>query len=475
MSSDEHPPEQPLRLHRAAIATAAVDALRQNVLPLAAIAALTVFGDGVGVEALVRLAVYAMIATALAAVAGLVRWATTSYWLDEHAVHLRRGVVQRQHTALPIERISSIDSVQGPLHRAFGVIELQLQAAGGGQAPEITLGALSPERAGDLRSHAARVGEEHAAAEASQTPPLRTLARAELMLAAITSGQITVVLPVLAALSQTVDDLLGDDAAADLERYLVPDTVGAALLGLGVLLALAWALAIAGTIVAFAGFSVTRDEDRIRISRGLLQRRVSTIPVARIQAIRVVEGALRQPLGLAALRVESAGYAREQSVNTTLFPLLPRRAVDALVQATVPELAPAPGPLAPPPPRARWLYLGPPALAALAAAVPLAVVISGWTLLLVPLAPALGALRMRDAGWRIDGALLVARSRRLARTTIFAAASRLPERTFAQGPLARRLALASLAFALASRTRWSVEHLDESTVRRLIAELRPAR
>lgn len=472
MSSDGPAPAQELRLHPAAVAVAAVDALRESVVPLAILAGLAVLGGGVSAESLVRLAAYALLAAGIAAAVGYARWASTRYWLDEDAVNLRRGILQRQQAAVPVERISSIDTVQGPLHRLFGVTELQVHAAGGGQEPEISLKALSGDAVRDVRQHAARLGAG-AAEEPHPQAPAHVLSRRALLVAALTSGQITVLVPVLVALSQSLDDLVGRGGGRLLERYLPPDTVADGLIALAALLGAAWALSIAGTIVAFSGFQVAREGDRIRITRGLVQRRVSSIPVARVQAVRVVEGILRQPFGLLSLRVESAGYANERSVNTTLFPLLSRAELRTFLDAVSPELSAPTGPLERPPRRAGWLYVGPIAAGALVVAIPLALLVSPVALALVPLALALGALRRRAAGWRLDDGFLVARSRRLARTTIIAAGLRLPERTFAQGPLARRLGLATLAFALASRTRWEVAHIDTRRVWALLDALRP--
>jgi putative membrane protein len=473
MSSDGAAGRRELKLHPAAVAVGAVDAVRENVLPLAVLAGVALLGGGVTAESLARLAVYALLAAVIAAVVGYARWASTRYSLDEHSVGLRRGILQRQQAAVPVERISSIDTVQGPVHRVFGVTQLEVHAAGGGQEPEITLLALSDQAARDVRDHAARGGL--AADREGEGPPLRVLSRRALVVAALTSGQVTLLLPVLAALAQSLDDVLGRGGGDALERYLPPDTVADALLALLVLLGVAWVLSIAGTIVAFSGFEVGRRGDRIRIMRGFLQRRVSNIPVARVQAVRVVEGVFRQPFGLVALRVESAGYANERSVNTTLFPLLPRAELPAFLDAVSPELSAPMGPLERPPGRAGWLYVGPITAVAVAAAVPLGLLVSPAALLLVPLAAMLGVLRQRASGWRLEDGFLVARSRRLARTTIIASGMRLPERTFAQGPLARRLDLGTLAFALASRTRWEVAHIEAPRVRALIDALRPPR
>ena len=111
--------------------------------------------------------------------------------------------------------------------------------------------------------------------------------------------------------------------------------------------------------MAFAGFTVTRDGDRLRIRRGLLQRSETAVPVRRIHGVRVVEGLLRRPFGLAALRVEVAGYAAEAAAARTLFPLVRRKDIEPFLAELLPELADDPGDLAPPPRRAARRYVLP--------------------------------------------------------------------------------------------------------------------
>ena len=120
------------------------------------------------------------------------------------------------------------------------------------------------------------------------------------------------ILPVLAAGTQLFSSMVSSERDVEDASRLLPDTAVGWELALAALLVVAWGLSVAGSLVAFAGFTVTRDGDRLRIRRGLLQRSDAR-PVRRIHGVRVVEGLLRRPFGLAALRVEVAGYAEERS------------------------------------------------------------------------------------------------------------------------------------------------------------------
>ncbi len=171
-------------------------------------------------------------------------------------------------------------------------------------------------------------------------------------------------LPVLAAAGQVLQQVANPRRGREAE-HLIPHSVTAiGLIVLG-LIVLAWALSTLGSVVAFGGFTITRDDDRLRIRRGLIQRREATVPVHRVRAVRVVEGIFRRPFGLASIAVEVTGYAEEPSAARTLFPLVRLRDVPAFLEEILPELADDPRGLQRPPARAARRYLLLPTLAGL--------------------------------------------------------------------------------------------------------------
>ena len=465
----------PRRLHPAGVVLEALRSFREVALPAVVVFAVSAIGGGSAADALLRAAGFAVLIAAVAGVTGYASWRATTYQVTQGAVRLRRGVFRVNETTIPVERVQSVDTLRGPVQRLFGVLELQLQAAGGGKTAEIRLSAVAPAEAAELRN-ALGVREPGAAPEEGERPPpFRRLGFGRLTAAALTAGQLGVIVPVLLGGFQMLDDVLGP-RADEVGMNLVPDSLGELALLLGVVAVAAWLLSIAGAIVAFTRFTVTRDGDRIRITRGLVQRRVSTLPVARIHAVRVVDGILRQPFGFTAVRVESAAHAAEPAAAQTMFPLLRRSELPAFLAELLPELAADLAPLERPPRRALRRYVLPPLLGPLVAAGALAFVLPAAAIAalgLTALGALYGVLRYRAAGWRLTDGRLVVRSRRLARSTVVAVARRLEEREVRQNPLQRRSRLATFAFAVGSRARFAVADLEERTARGLLDRLRP--
>jgi len=394
----------------------------------------------------------------LSAVWGVLSWRAMTYRVSGGALHFKSGVLQKSERSLPLERVQSVETVQGIVQRVFGVIGVKVEAAGGGGEAEISLPALSRSSAEALREELTKSRTRPGIGETLEEPGpdvIRRLPFRDLLLAGLTSGRIGVAASVVFGALQFADDLLPGDLAERLSEFLLPRTASAILLLVLAIALFAWVLAIFGTVLAHASFTLSRSADGkyLHIKRGLLERRESTVPLARIQAIKVVEGVLRQPFGFTALRVESAGFGAEEGVSTALFPLLPRREVEKLLYSAVPEFAASLDQLDPLPRRARQRYAFRSALTALALAAPGAVLFFPWgllALLLVVPGAFYGLLRYRAAGHELSGERLVLRFRRLARTTVVVPRGRLQSRGYSVSPFQKRKGLATLAVEVAS-------------------------
>jgi putative membrane protein len=476
-------------LHPAAMLIDAARTIRRWVSAFVIPGVALLMSRGFTTQTLALILLGVFVAAALAATWGFLSWRATTYEVSGGAFRVRRGVLQKNERTIPLEHVQSVDTVQGIIQRLFGVVEVRVETAGGGASePDASLPALARADAEALRREIEGSGREPVEREAAGPAVLRRLGTRDLFIAGATSGQIGVAFSLLAVFSQIFDDLGNVFSEALVRRTLekiAPNSILVVLLLVLAVGLLAWLLAIAGTVLAHAGFTLAREGEFLYIKRGLLEKREATIPLARIQAVRIVEGLLRQPFGLASLRVESAGYGEASGVSTTLFPLLPRKDAVKILLDAAPEFAVAPT-LEPLPARALRRYVFRAAFPVLiaAAAVALASLLASdlvaWgffaVLLLVLPAALLGWLRYRDAGWAYGGDLVVVRSRLLARTTTIAPRRRLQSREVIRNPFQRRARLATFRARVASGgggAELQVTDLGSGDAEALVEELGP--
>jgi putative membrane protein len=442
----------------------------------------------------------ASLATIGAGGSSLVEWWMYRYRVTDRDITLKSGIVSKQERVIPFERIQSVDLSEAPLERLFKVMRVKVETgAGGSSEAEIEVRALNRDDASELRSKllAARqrlrgdrvavrdgapIDDQASVAAASDAlgdgQLIRKISTKELLIAGATSGRIGAAAAIAAALAQFGEQLMPGslwerlpwdgfvDAASNIQ--IVLGVVG--FLGL-----IAWLISIATTVMTYGGFELRRAGDQLQVRYGLLDRRRTTIPIRRIQAIRVIEGLFRQPFGYAEIRFDSAGFGADQGASGVLSPLLPKREVLALLQETCPDFATVlnPGTLKRLPPRARRRYIvsasiGWVIMIGIAAGVtwrffdfPVWWVLS--LLIVTPLFAVFGDLRYRDAGWYVDRGSFLLRWRGVSRVTVITQVRRLQHRRLQSDPFQRRSDLVTFRTAVASGGSlegFSLLHLD---------------
>jgi putative membrane protein len=297
-----------------------------------------------------------------------VEWLRRTYSLEGGALRLEQGVLARNLRSVPFDRIQQVELVRKPLHRLLGVATLRVETAGGGGAAEVDLDVVTLAEARALRedllrakARSATAGDgaaaDQAGAEAPAAPAERVLLRlpiSQVMLAGITGTRAAAVLVVLGPLSQVADWFpnLSDWLLARFDPEAVAPTTPPAILAVALLAVAVWlGLAAASSIVTDYGFTLARVGDDLVVRRGLLERREAVLPLARLQVVRIEESLLRRALGLASIRIQSAGRTggSDQTASRLAVPILPRDQVNRVLGELLAGAAPVPRLLTPPP------------------------------------------------------------------------------------------------------------------------------
>jgi putative membrane protein len=392
-------------------------------------------------------------------------WRRRTYELEAGALRLEEGVLQRKLRVVPFDRIQQVELVRKPLHRLLGVATLRVETAGGGGAAEVDLDVVALGEAQALRSSllrakavATEAGGDRAEAAAAAAPAERTLLRlslGEVMLAGITGTRAAAVLAVLGPLSQLTDWFpnLSEWLLRRVDPEAVAPTTPAAVVALALLAVAIWlGLAAASSVVTDFGFTLARLGGDLVVRRGLLERREAVLPVARLQVVRVDESLLRRALGLASIRIQSAGRSggADQTASRLAVPVLQRSEVNRVLGELLHGAAPVPRLQAPPPAARRWMVRRGvlrafPLTAAVAAVLwllnrPLAAL----AVLLVPVAALIGLAAYRGLGHSRRGGFLYARQGVAIRVTTVVPVAKAQSGSVRSSFFQRRRGLATL-------------------------------
>lgn len=387
---------------------------------------------------------------------GVLYWLRYVFYLSEQELRLEYGVLIRKRRYIPLERIQSVQLSAGILQRIFGLVKVQVETAGAGREAEFVLAAIPQQQAEELREILQASGNICSQAEEVPAAIEYKLSTRALLLLASTSNGIGVAISALLVLVSQLDDFFSQlDIWVTIGQYaegLITGRISLLILAFIILILLAWLISLVGSIIRFAGFHLIREGENIKISRGLLEKQQLTLPIKRIQAIRIVEGVLRQPFAMVSVQVVSiSNSANAKGEGNVLFPLLPRYQLYHFLQEVVPEFAMTIN-MQGLPVRARRRYLTVTVLPALAIAI-LAAVYVPWgylTFIIVPLAAWLGNVQYKAAGWQLTEDKLLLRSRILGRVTAIIPRRRVQSLDMLQNIWQKRLKLTTLRAAVAS-------------------------
>jgi putative membrane protein len=280
-----------------------------------------------------------------------VNWAVTGYEVIGRELRSYEGLIRRRTRAIPLERVQAIDVVRPVLARLAGLAELRIEVIGGART-EAPLAYLSVDDANRLRERLlalARTAAGQPAVDPAATPtPLP-----ERLIHAVNNRDVLV--------SQLLNPSL----------WFVPLGIVAAVLPSpdnprrGFIAVASLLTAIIGVlqvpvrrVLADWNFRISTDPAGLRLHHGLLDLRSQTIPPQRVQAIELRWPLLWRLKGWLHARIDVAGYGGHDGTAGiragTLLPVTDlvtaRRVVadvlDGVDFATVP-LRPAPG-------QARW-------------------------------------------------------------------------------------------------------------------------
>lgn len=294
---------------------------------------------------------WSLLASVGAVLLGPARWYTTEFRIADGQVQLRRGLLQRQVTRVPLSRIRSVDVTAHPLHRLLGLARVEIGTGSRDLKGEdrLKLDALSLAQAEQLCAELFPAG-------APRTDD-RELARAHsgwLRYAPLNIGGPVLLGLCLVILHEARLDLWHTAPAHALADQLRgPHPWGGVLLAAGVALA---ATTVASTLfyaVMFGNFRLVRLPDgTLRTSHGLLTTRTVALQEERIRGVEIAETLPVRLVGGARCLAITNG-TRGRRGGALLVPSAPAEQVRRVAAEVLRDPAPVRSPLVPHPPRAR--------------------------------------------------------------------------------------------------------------------------
>lgn len=392
---------------------------------------------------------------------GILGWWFFRFRIFEDELQIEKGVFVKKKLYLSKDRIQVIDITEGILQRLFGLVKVEVKTAGGG-TETATINAITREEAEVLRTELRKrnngdqdqveEGQERAEQEERILATWK-LSTKDLVNAAFTSGNFGLIASILGAVSGQLSEMINEENIRFIYE-IMPGysdiTIYIALIF--VIIVVSWLLSFLGVIFTYSDFRLHKTKEELIITRGLFEKKHITVPYDRIQAVRFVEGVIRQPFGYGMIYVESAGFDQTQKGRSiVLAPYISVNTVSSFLNEFLTEYE-EPEYRITPPRRAFFRYIRRPNYFLLLLIPILWYFLSrGWlSLMLIPLLGVLGWMRYKDAAIGFNDDILRMRYRSISRTTAIMKKNRIQAANISQNPFQLRKNLTDFSATAAS-------------------------
>ncbi len=436
-----------------------------------------------------------LIAIAIIAVWITVGYLRFRYKVTDDSIVIHHGVLFRERRVVPRSRIQNVDLRAGLVQQIMGVVTARVETAGG-QGTEALLHVVArlegerlrevlvaaPIQSASLFSADAGEGTEADVAmidgEARVRPTqsmgvIHRVSVLDLVIAGATSNSAGLLVAALLGGDYFLDFMPTDWLLKRLipPEFMAPDTaaesliqtaqhdpvafvVGAAALVLFFGLA-GWGLSIVASVIRYFDFNLAGANGELRVSYGLFTRREKGFRRSRVQNVQIERSILRRWLGLASLRVQTAGYGPGLKADErveTLTPITRSAEIGGYAASVLPDFDWEGVEWRPSHPRARRRFFIRRALVILAATgLAVALLDLRFLLLLLGLIPAwfLAAAHYRHLGHARSGAYVLTREGLWTQRIYVVPVSKIQSLHLKQTPFQRRLGLGTVAIETA--------------------------
>ncbi len=402
----------------------------------------------------------------LVVASALVRYFTYSFAIYNGSLLVKEGLITKKDRTIPLARIQNINLKRDLIHRIVGLVDLEIETAGGGKA-EATLSAVTEEQAHVLKQKLMGRFDPLSSPliEARREEVIYKATTRELLIAGATENRLLIMVASIFGIVSAAPGFMETfttwveraiKGAAQQAGRSPSDWTLWIVLGLIALL-VGWLASIVMTFVSYWGFELAWKDGSFRRQYGLLNHFENVVPAKRIQTARFTSNFMQRWFNVGKLYLDTAGSFSQQgdgegrqSARPTplMAPLISLQGAMKILDRVFDGLALDDSKWVNPPPRmiGRWTF----------SVWPLALVLGGVTAFFfkfwgIPAFLGIFAVTALYAwwtrprmGWQDDGVRIIVMRGRLWRTLQVAPIQKLQLAEVTQSPAQRRFGLASV-------------------------------
>lgn len=283
-----------------------------------------------------------------------IKWFTRTYTFDETSLQLQRRFLTTTKQTIPYTKIQHVKRKTTLFHRIFNMTSLTVETSIQGDVGTVTFHMLTPKEATLIEEKIHIGGQGGGATSASYKAPIDapeaiteqqsesnltihfTPTKKDTLKASFTSFSFIAIIPIAGTFISQIERTFRMEGQIEGLFSSIFNSWWMITLFLIVIVLLAVGVGIIWTTLRYGKYEIASDAEKIYITKGMLEETYFSITKDKVQAISVEQPVMKRILGLAEVKLTSAGGEDDLEINT-LYPFLPVKPAYAMITEILPS------------------------------------------------------------------------------------------------------------------------------------------
>lgn len=287
----------------------------------------------------------------------ILKWFTHKYKLDDQSFHLYNGIFSKSERTIPFSSIQNVNRHTSFFHRMFHVTSTSFETGMTGEEAGVKFEVISQLDSERIEAHIARadysgpttVSPDVANIELSSQKETERVSlnrtthfkpsKLSILKASFTSLSFLVLVPIICSFYFKIDEIFHVKKEAEGLFSAVMSSAWLVIVITIILVAASAVFGIVRTFLKYGKYHISSDNERIYITKGIIEETTFSISKDKVQAIEINQSIMKRLLGLAEVKLISAGslsLGEDTLEINSLYPFLPGKRAYEMISEILP-------------------------------------------------------------------------------------------------------------------------------------------
>lgn len=291
-----------------------------------------------------------LVVSTLTLITLIIKWLINKFNASERSFHLKSGIFKRTERTIFYDKVQNVHRHKSFLHKIFRTTSITFETEASGGGSKVVFKVVTNKEADRMEALVKEAGSREVETLAHEENSLKdstedterfihfTPTRRDIVKASFTSLSFLFLIVIVPSFFSQINASFNVENL--LEEWIFSRLTSVWIVSgfVTVLILISLAVGLIRTYLIYGKYEIASDKTRIYITKGVLNETSFSILKKRVQAIEITQSVMKRLLGLAEVKLVSAGdLGDEEQEVSTLYPFLPLGRAYSIIEELLPN------------------------------------------------------------------------------------------------------------------------------------------